>query len=174
MNSTTDHNKGFHLLQPALRKLAAGRGNGKETEVIIFGASEPAEPPDFGMKTRFMGRLHDDVSLALLYSAADIFVAPSIQENLANTVVEAMACATPCIAFNIGGMPDMIDHMKNGYLARPYEPEDLAHGISWILGDENRIKRLSTAAREKAVNEFSMELMTRRYRELYADIIADY
>ncbi len=75
----------------------------RELELVVFGASEPVNPPDFGLKTRYLGRLNDDISLALVYSAADVFVAPSIQDNLPNTVMESLACGTPCVAFKIGG-----------------------------------------------------------------------
>lgn len=170
MSSTSDSNKGFHLLQPALLKMNY-IDSSFNTELIVFGDSEPASPPDFGMKTHYMGRLHDDVSLALLYAAADVFIAPSIHENLSNVVLETLACGTPCVAFNIGGMPDMIEHKKNGYLARPFEPEDLAHGISWVLKEKERLKQLSRAAREKSEEEFSVELMAERYIELYEELL---
>ncbi|WP_445153242.1 glycosyltransferase [Aeromonas hydrophila] len=60
-----------------------------------------------------MGRLHDDISLCLLYNAADLFVAPSLQDNLPNTLVESLSCGTPCVAFKIGGMIDLI---PNAYI----------------------------------------------------------
>ncbi len=80
-----------------------------------------------------MGHLHDEISLALLYSAVDVFVAPSRQDNLPNTVVEAIACGTPTVAFKIGGMPDLIQHQVSGYLALPDDVKDLARGIEWVL-----------------------------------------
>jgi glycosyltransferase involved in cell wall biosynthesis len=101
-----------------LRLLTAG-GWGEKAQVLIFGASETPHPPDMGLRTNYRGSLHDEVSLALLYSAADVFVAPSIQDNLPNVVMEALACGTPTVAFDLGGMPDLIDHRQNGYWPPP-------------------------------------------------------
>ena len=112
-----------------------------------------------------------DISLALAYSAADVFVAPSVQENLANTVVEALSCATPCVAFNIGGMPDMITHKENGYLAKPFETDDLAEGIKWIIENDKGYQYLSTNARMKAVNSYSIDRIANMYEQKYNDII---
>lgn len=170
MNAASDSRKGFQNLQPALQQLAVNKDTEK-AELIVFGSSQPADPPDFGLQTRYLGRLHDDVSLALLYSAADVFVAPSIQENLANTVMEALACGTPCVAFDIGGMPDMIEHRLNGYLARPFEPSDLAAGIAWVLSDDSRCSALARRAREKAEAEFEIQSVAGRYAKLYGELL---
>ncbi len=135
LKATSDKRKGFHLLQPALQDLSKSEWQ-DGLELVIFGSSAPENPPDLGFKTHYLGTLSDDLSLAVVYSAADVFVLPSTQDNLPNTVLEAIACGTPCVAFNIGGMPDMIEHQKNGYLAQPDKIEDLAQGIAWVL--ENR------------------------------------
>jgi glycosyltransferase involved in cell wall biosynthesis len=157
------------LLLPAIQKLVA-KGWKKNVELLVFGSSEPVNSPDFGLTTHYLGRMHDDTSIALLYSAADLFVAPSIQENLSNTVMEAMACGTPCVAYDIGGMPDLIEHEHNGYLARPYEAEDLADGIAWGLADEERSQTLSIRCR-KMVAEFSLDSVTGRYMDLYKNLL---
>ena len=106
-----------------------------------------------------------------LYSAADVFILPSVQENLANTVMEAMACGTPCVAFEIGGMPDLIEHQKTGYLAQPYWIDDLATGIVWTIEHSDRHQRLSARAREKVEQEFTQALQAQRYRSLFEEII---
>jgi glycosyltransferase involved in cell wall biosynthesis len=137
---------------------------------VIFGASQPENPPEFGFKVHYLGTLNDDLLLALVYSAADVFVQPSTQENLANTVMEAIACGTPCVAFDIGGMPDMIEHQKNGYLAQPYQIDDLARGIAWVLENQERHQKLSYRAREKAEQEFTLEIQARRYWSLFTEI----
>ncbi|MHB9094570.1 MAG: glycosyltransferase family 4 protein [Eubacteriales bacterium] len=170
IGSLGDHNKGFHHLQEALKQLAAA-GWGEKAELVVFGASS-ANSPDLGLKANYLGRLYDDVSLALLYSAADVFVAPSIQENLPNTVMEALACGTPSVAFNIGGMPDMIKHQCNGYLARPFEPSDLAQGITWVLSDDERWKMLSRQAREKVERDYNIDMVAKQYLNLYSNILS--
>ncbi|MBU7008193.1 glycosyltransferase involved in cell wall biosynthesis [Peptococcaceae bacterium DYL19] len=171
VNSTRDPNKGFQFLQQALQKMNSS-GWGDIAQALVFGGLEPANRLEIGLKTTFLGRLQDDISLALLYSAADVFVAPSIQENLPNTVMEALACGTPCVAFNIGGMPDMIEHQRNGYLARPFEADDLARGIAWALEDNSRREALSHRAREKVEQEFDIKLIAGKYHELYREILS--
>ncbi|NEO98674.1 MAG: glycosyltransferase [Symploca sp. SIO2E9] len=173
LKATSNKRKGFHLLQSALQDLSkSGWQHG--LELVIFGASEPENPPDFGFKTHYLGTLSDDLSLALVYSAADVFVLPSIQENLANTVLEAIACGTPCVTFNIGGMSDMIEHQQNGYLAQPYKIEDLAQGIAWVLENQERHQKLSARARAKAEQEFTKEIQAHRYSSLFTEILASY
>jgi glycosyltransferase involved in cell wall biosynthesis len=169
-SATTDKRKGNHLLVPALKKMAQA-GWGEQTELMIIGASAPENPPDLGMKVHYMGRLHDEISQVLLYSAADVTVAPSMQENLSNTVMESLSCGTPVVSFNIGGMPDMIDHQRNGYLARPFESDDLAAGIMWVLEDEARHHILAQDSRKTVVERYALEKVAHRYMTLYQDIL---
>jgi glycosyltransferase involved in cell wall biosynthesis len=166
LQATSNTRKGFHLLQPALINLSKSAWKEK-LEVAIFGASLPEYPPDFGLKTHYLGTLNDDLSLGLVYSAADVFVLPSIEENLANTVMEALACGTPCVAFNVGGTSDMIEHHKNGYLAQPFKIEDLAQGINWVLENQERYEKLSYHAREKTEQEFTLEIQANRYLSIF-------
>jgi glycosyltransferase involved in cell wall biosynthesis len=168
--ATSDKRKGNHLLVPALQKLAL-EGWAEKAELLVIGASAPQNPPDLGMKVHFMGHLQDEISQVLLYSAADVTVAPSVQENLSNTVMESLACGTPVVAFNIGGMPDMIDHRGSGYLAEPYEIDDLANGIKWVLEDNARRDLLCRHARETTVERYALKAVANRYRALYSDIL---
>jgi glycosyltransferase involved in cell wall biosynthesis len=168
--ATSDPRKGFHLLQPALQRLREQRNN-ENTQIVIVGSCAPIQPIDLGFKTHYLGTLKDDYSIALAYAAADVFVAPSVQDNLPNTVLEAISCGIPCVAFNIGGMPDLIEHQQNGYLASPFEIEDFAQGIDWVLRDRIRWQKLSEFSRAKAEHEFSLELQAKRYRELFHEIV---
>jgi len=169
LRATSDKRKGFHLLQPALQDLSQAGWKDK-LEIMVVGASRPEEPPEFGLKSHYLGTMADDLTLALAYSAADVFIAPSLQDNLPNTVLEAISCGTPCIAFAIGGMPDMIEHHQNGYLAQPYRSEDLVQGIIWTLENEARYKKLAHRAREKAEQEFALEIQAHRYKSLYQEL----
>ena len=140
-------------------------------ELVIFGSGEVGKTIDLGFTAHYVGWQHDDDSLARLYSAADVFVLPSIQETLAYTVMEAMACGTPCVAFNQGGVPDLIDHEQNGFLAHPYEPADLARGVAWVLDNEDRRRKLSFQARQKVEQEFALEMIAEQHMELYREIL---
>jgi glycosyltransferase involved in cell wall biosynthesis len=170
IQATSDRNKGFHLLQPALQQLSqsAWRDN---LEIVIFGASQPEKPIDLDFKTHYLGHLHDDISLATVYSAADVMLVPSLQESFGQTASESLACGTPVVAFNATGLKDIIDHQQNGYLAKPYEAEDFAQGINWVLENEQRLQKLSFYAREKAEREFTLELQARRYSALFQEIL---
>ncbi len=162
--------KGFHLFQAALQQLSQF-GWQDNIELVVFGSLDPKTSLELGFPVHTLGRLADDISLSLIYAAADVFVAPSLQDNLPNTVMEAIAAGTPSVAFKIGGMPDMIEHQANGYLAQPFDIADLATGIRWVLEDKNRHQKLCDRARQKAEQEFSLELQARRYLALYTQLL---
>jgi len=98
-------------------------------------------------------------------------VAPSTQENLSNAVMESLACGTPVVAFNIGGMPDMIDHRANGYLADAFDTGDLANGLEWVIEDNERHAALSDRARRKVVDTFAAPKVAREHLALYEDML---
>jgi glycosyltransferase involved in cell wall biosynthesis len=168
--SSRNKRKGFQHLKQALQYLY-DRGFSKNLQLIIVGTSQKSELLDIPFECLPLGRLHDDISLALAYAAADVFVAPSIADNLPLTVLEALACGTPTVAFNIGGMPDLIDHGDTGYLAQPFYPQDLAQGIEWVLSDAARHHKLRIAARAKAEREFNIPRVVGKYLALYKELL---
>ncbi len=170
VGSTTDPRKGFHQIVQATRVLAS-RGWAGNCELLVFGDSQRPIHLDTGLPTSFLGVLQDQVSLALVYSAADVFVAPSLQENFCQTVLEALACGTPAVAFHVGGMPDLIEHGRTGYLARAFDVEDLAKGIAWVIDNGTRLKELSIRSRQWVEANFSNKSAARRYRALYEELL---
>lgn len=170
LSAVSEKRKGNHFLVQALEKMSKVDW-GARVELVIIGASRPETPLDLGMKVHYMGYLQDEISQVLLYSAADVVVAPSLQENLSNTVMESLACGTPVVAFNIGGMPDMIDHQMNGYLARPFETDDLAEGIMWVLENTDRRNTLSQRARQTVLERYALKIVANRYLSLYQSIL---
>lgn len=171
MDATSNERKGFGQLQAALQLLAE-TGWSRRASVVVFGKADRARPPPAGFRVHYIPPLHDDVQLAELYSCADVFVAPSLQDNLPNTIMEAMACGTPCVAFDNGGMPDMIQHEKNGYLATTRDADALAAGIAWVLEDPARNERLSRNARACCEQRFGLRDIANRHLELYRDVLA--
>ena len=125
--------KGWIYLEEALLKIEQ-----KDCEVVVFGNSHNSMIVNaVSMPIHFVGRLNDDYSLILLYSAIDVFVCPSMADNFPNTIVEAMACKALVVGFNVGGIPDLIQHTQTGYLASYKEASDLARGIDWCLEHSN-------------------------------------
>jgi glycosyltransferase involved in cell wall biosynthesis len=165
-----DRNKGFHLLCGALAEFNPGWRD--QVELVLFGSSQVPEMAAAGLKIHDLGRLHDDISLVLAYSAADAMCVPSLQESFGQTASEAMACGTPVVAFAATGLLDIVDHRHNGYLSSPYDCGDLAAGLQWVLDKETDYGQLGRAAREKAEREFSMEKIAARHLNLYHELLA--
>lgn len=160
--------KGFDLLAAALPALAA-QLDPAQHRLLIFGASGPGGKQELGFEAQYVGRINDEVTMALTYAAADCMVVPSRIDNLPQTAVEAIASGTPVVAFNIGGLPDIIDHRKYGYLAQPYDPNDLAEGIRWVLTHPER-DELHHHARVAAESRFSEAACVARYEALYKQL----
>lgn len=163
MSSTSDRRKGFGLLQPALQQLSVQEGISGSVELLVFGAQAPAAPPDMGLPVRYLGTFHDDASLTLLYNAADVFVAPSLQDNLPNTLVESLACGTPCVAFALGGMVDLVKPGVSGYLAEPGDSASLSAQLLTAL--ERPLSR--SVIRQAAIQEYGPSQVAARYLALY-------
>lgn len=164
-----DPRKGWDLLAAALLQLV-GRFPG--LQAVVCGQAEPSDPPRLGLPVHYMGRLHDDQSLAMLYSAADVVVVPSRLDNLPQMATEAQSCGVPVVAFNCGGLPDVVQHQQTGYLARPFDTADLAQGIAWVLESAERQAQLGQAARQRAVQLWSPAVVVRQHRDLYEAVLA--
>jgi len=160
--------KGWDLLESSLTKLATRLSN---LAGVIFGQSEPLSPPQLAIPLYWMGHLNDEVTLALLYSAADVTVVPSRQDNLPQSGTEAQSCGCPVVAFNTSGLPSVVVHQTTGYLATPFNCDDLANGITWVLENQDRYVKLSEQARDRAVKLWSPKVVVKQYMEVYESAI---
>lgn len=173
MNATYDMNKGFRFLEAALRSLSE-KGWKDSMKLIVAGQSAPSTPVDTGgVPCQFLGVLKDEISMRLAYSAADVTVMSSSQENLPNSIMESLACGTPVVAFNIGGVPHLVNHEINGYLARPFSVDDMADGLLFVLSDQDRWQRLSEKARSKIAQNFNVHDTAQQYVELYRQLLSE-
>lgn len=154
-----------HLLE-ALNKLELEPDS---HSLLAFGSTEGELLDQTSYKVHDLGYI-DSVKVPLVYSATDVSVVPSKQDNLPNTVAESLACGTPCVAFDIGGIPDMIGHKQNGYLATPFEEGDLADGIEWTLRHE---QQLSNKARDTAKEKFDIKSAVSQYHSLYQSLTGE-
>ncbi len=165
MGATSDPRKGFKELAQALDHLPA------EYELVVFGSNEPKISQGFKQKAHYLGHLHDDITLRVLYNVADVMVVPSLQENLSNAIMESLSCGTPVVGFDIGGNSDLIDHQVNGYLAEPYSADDLAKGIAWVLQHQSP-DNLAENARQKVLENFESSLVASKYIDLYREVLS--
>jgi glycosyltransferase involved in cell wall biosynthesis len=166
---SSDRNKGVDLLVAALEQLAAGAWADRIALVLL--GNHPPDAVDLPFPAYATGYLTDDIRLPLYCAAVDAVVSASRSENLPNVLIEALACGTPGVAFRVGGIPDIIDHQENGYLARPFAIEDLAAGIAWVLDDEARHARLGAAGRAKIERTFSERQIAAQHVALYRDLL---
>ncbi len=163
--------KGFYYLKKGLQLLAERNSTLKDkVELLIIGNVKDDVFRDFPFPLRFSGYIDSSYVMTDYYRAATLFLLPSLEENLPNTLMEAMACGTPAVAFNTGGIPEMINHKDNGYLAEYKSAEDLANGILWCLQGDHRLKKLSNEAIAKFKNTYDPEVIARQHQELYESL----
>ncbi|MCU4173842.1 glycosyltransferase family 4 protein [Carboxylicivirga sp. N1Y90] len=164
VDALSESRKGYVYLQEALKCL-----DGERYEVLVIGESHESNEVA-GIKTHFLGEINDDSILVEILSAADVSVVPSLQENLSNMIMESLACATPVVAFNIGGNGDMVEHKVNGYLAKKQNVDDLARGIEWCCDKEHNAK-LANNAKATVEQKFDINIVTKDYLNFYASVL---
>jgi glycosyltransferase involved in cell wall biosynthesis len=161
MNSTSDPRKGWDYLKNSIKIINERYADVKgDVELLVFGSSYSKDVEKTTLSVKFLGRFFDEIALSLIYNSADLFVAPSLEDNLPNTVLESLHCGTPVVAFNIGGMPDMIEHEKNGYLAKCKDSKDLANGIIWSLNNLKNVNLINEEFKKKTILNNILDLYT--------------
>ena len=163
--NVTDKRKGIDYLIEALRKIEK-----QDVELVVFGQAKDDIRGLFPVPIHSMGYLSDESKIVALYNAVDMFITSSLEENLPNTIMESMACGTPCVGFEIGGIPEMIDHKINGYVASYKDASDLANGIRWVLEHEDQ-QALSDACVKKVQENYTEEVVAKQYMALYKRLL---
>jgi glycosyltransferase involved in cell wall biosynthesis len=165
-----DRRKGVEYFLSALNHLTMNCPDKGLVEVVIFGKNKHLDITQLPFKARSFSVITSQQDLAELYSLADVFVLPSIEDNLPNTVMESMACGTPVVAFKVGGIPEMIDHQHNGYLAEFKSGADMAKGIFEMLYADDRA-RYGQNARDKVLKEFNNAKVAQQYMDVYRSVL---
>ncbi len=168
MHATKDRRKGFQYLEQALTHLSEYLSP-EETELVILGADGPEGQQLSGFNVHYLGIIRDENKLVDAYNVADTFVLPAEADNLPNVVKEATCCGVPCVGFNVGGMPDMVEHMETGYLAQPFDAAELAKGIAWTI--KHSTPELSKEVRMKAESMHRYSVAVGRYLDYYCEIL---
>ena len=161
--------KGLDLLLEALKIIK--NLSEEDYHLLLFGDSKiPHDFSGLNFEITLSGRLDTEKQLVNVYNAADVFVGPSRQDNFPSTFLEASACAIPCVGFDVGGIPEIVEHQKTGYIAKSFDTSDLAKGIIWCT-ENNQNNELGLSARTKIVNNFSFDIIAKKHKELYRGII---
>jgi glycosyltransferase involved in cell wall biosynthesis len=173
MGALSDNNKGFDLLLETLRHF---RAKGGVADLAVFGADRLPEGVDRdllgGGEVKLLGEIHDPVCLARIYAAADVMVVPSRSENLPFTVLESLACGTPVAAFDVGGISEILTQKECGYLATPYNCEELAEGILGILQRASDSGDCRELLHELMQSRYSLDTLAERHLDLYRGLLS--
>lgn len=164
--ATTARRKGYHHLKSALEKLATKRS---DCALLVFGGHKKSQEDMFGFPAYSLGRIDDVRTVAKLYAASDVFALPTERDNLPNVIKEAMVCGTPCVAFDVGGIPDMISHKVDGYLVQPFDVADFAEGIDWVLNHADA--DFKNTVYETAITRHSQKTAVLNYLDYYQTVL---
>lgn len=168
-NAVNDRVKGFAHLVSALKWLEQN-GHADDFRLVVLGATKTELSFDVNIPIHYVGYVSNLQDLVSLYNLASMIVVPSLTENLSCAIMESLSCATPVVAFNIGGNGDMVQHKISGYLAKEEDDADLAEGILWCL-ENNVDNRLGKAGREKVLREYTYEIVCGKYKTLYESVL---
>jgi glycosyltransferase involved in cell wall biosynthesis len=161
----SDHRKGMDSLIEAIRNLNA------PSETILLAVGSGRIPEQVGQKSISISELKSQRLLSFAYSAADVFVSPAREEAFGQVNLEAIACGTPVVAFDIGGIPDVVRPKQTGLLAAPEDVRSLREAIETILSDGMLRANMSRECRQVALDEYPLELQASRYKQLYEELI---
>ena len=168
----TDVRKGMEFFVEALEKLVASSPETKDNTVVaVLGGHAEDVVEKLPLKAYPLGYVSEEKLIVNIYNAADVFVLPSLEDNLPNTIMEAMACGVPCVGFKVGGIPEMIDHLRNGYVAKFRDSDDLAKGIQWVTSGADGIN-LSDNCLKKVLASYSQHSVALKYIEVYNQALA--
>lgn len=168
----TDERKGIPYFVEAVKHLMERYPKMREdTVVALLGAHSDEVAAQLPLETFALGYVADEKRIVDIYNSADAYVLPSLEDNLPNTIMEAMACGVPCVGFRVGGIPEMIDHKVNGYVANFKDSADLAEGIGWVLQEADH-GALAAAAVKKVAQSYSQQSVAMRYIDVYNEMIA--
>ncbi len=155
--------KGYSIAKEALKNI-----NDDDLFVASFGSGKlDIENKNY----KHLGFITDDILLSILYSAADLFLITSIQDNLPNTVIESISCGTPVVSFEVGGIPEIITNDFNGMILKGRSVVDLKKSLRLLLNNEKKLAQMSINARKSAIDKYDLKIQSGRYKKFYENLI---
>ncbi len=164
-NILDETRKGSIIIRELLKKNFLKKNNYK---FVMIGNNNNFIDKNKYKEINLMGNISNYNSIKEIYSIADALLFPSIIDNFPNTILEAMACELPCVAFNCYGMKEIIQHKKNGYLADPYSVDDFKKGIKYVVMNSNK---LGVASNRFIKKNFAEKKINLKYRRFFKKIL---
>ncbi len=168
--NVNEKRKGFSFLSNALQYLHTQKPD-LQIEIVVLGKPGPEALRTLPYPVHALGLVQDPAAMSRAYGAADVFVIPSLEDNLPNTVMESLACGTPVVGFDTGGIPEMTGHLQEGFIALQGDSQGLANGIYEVLKGEKPLDEYRKAARKKAETHYSNKIIAARYAALYREVL---
>jgi glycosyltransferase involved in cell wall biosynthesis len=163
-DNINQYRKGFHVLARVLQEVEATR------EVFLLSLGKDPTPELSRFRHAHFDDITNDRTLSFVYSAADLFVLPSLGDNLPNTALESIACGTPVVAFETGGVPEMVRPGVNGFLAPRGDGAKLKDAIVRLLDDMGLRAEMGANCRKIAMAEYDLAIQAKRYLEIYEEL----
>jgi len=167
----SDQRKGFDLLAQALEHLPSPLAN---IQLLIVGPRPTMDELPSGFDIRTIGSVKRSDTLVAAYSASDVLAVPSREDNMPLTAMEAQMCGTPVVAFNVGGLPDIIMDGETGFLAPPFDVQRLARSLAQVLTDKHRGERFGAQARNRAEAIWGFDSVAKAYLAVYLETLDSY
>jgi len=176
-NDSNEVRKGFWAMFAALQRCEADAkfralAEAGKVQLICFGPHPSDALQTLVTPIRSFGMIEDDATLSCLYSAADLLVLPSQEDNLPNVMLEAMSCATPVVAFDTGGIPDAVLDGETGLLVPPGDLDALAAAILKLVFDGEQRQRLSQNGRDRTLAKYLLTRQAKDYLALFEELTA--
>lgn len=165
--NTQDPRKGFSYFKEATHLL---KDKKEEWGVVVFGKTLPEAISELGLEIKSLGSIPSN-EVVDVYQAVEVMVVPSLEDNYPNTIIEAMACGTPVVGFDTGGIPEQIIHLQTGYVAQLYSAEDLAKGIQFVL-ENTDYEQLSQNNRKIIEQRNAPEPIVKQFLHLYTKLLS--
>lgn len=164
----SDERKGFKYFEESLQYLHQQHQAEKDLELVVAGKADAQDFAHLPYKVHYLGQLNGTDALLKAYNASDMFVIPSLEDNLPNTIMESLACGTPVAAFQTGGIPEMVKHQETGYIAEYKNAQQLADGIHWLMQNH---ESLQTNCRQKVLSDYTFEVVAQQYLDLFQKLL---
>lgn len=168
--SVSDRRKGFAYLAEAVQNLVTQNRWPADAELVVFGNADPAALDQLPVPVHSLGRLSGAEVISRAYASCDLYTIPSLQDNLPNTVMEALACGVPVLAFDTGGIPEMVLDGINGRIVTYADANELADGLHEMLMVRN-LSAMSLQARDSVLQRYSYHVIGQRWSEVYSQLL---